>query len=144
MSDPNKPKKYGPYSVVRTAGPFVFVSGQVGIDPTTGVAPEGVTGQTEQAMRNVAAALGTVGLGLGNVVDTTVFLTDVEGDFADFNTAYAGALQAAYRDTDPGIPDEAMAARYPARACIGVAGLPPVGNVPLVVEVKATAMRTDP
>jgi 2-iminobutanoate/2-iminopropanoate deaminase len=100
----------------------VFVSGQVGIDPETGTASTGVGEQTTQALTNVATALGTVGLGLGHVVDATVFLTDMN-DFAAVNEAYAAQL----------------AEPYPTRTCVGVADLPHVGDVPLQVEIKVTA-----
>ncbi|HEV7454966.1 MAG TPA: Rid family detoxifying hydrolase [Candidatus Saccharimonadales bacterium] len=118
------PKKYGPYSVVRKAGPFVFVSGQIGINPQTGAASADVSEQTLQALANVASALGTVGLGLEHVVDTTVFLTNM-ADFEAVNKAYAGQF------SEP----------YPSRACVGVAGLPHVGDVPLRVEIKVIAME---
>ncbi|HSX16571.1 MAG TPA: Rid family detoxifying hydrolase [Patescibacteria group bacterium] len=119
---PTEPKKYGPYSLTRRVGDIVFVSGQVGINPETGVASTDVGEQTTQVLKNIAAALGTLGLGLGDVVDATVFLTNMD-DFATVNAAYAAQL------SEP----------YPTRACVGVADLPHVGEVPLLVEIKAIA-----
>lgn len=126
MSQTEKPQKtYGPYSIVAEAGPFVFVSGQVGIDPETGTANPDVAVQTDQAIRNLASALDTVGLELSDVVDTTVFVTDM-GDFATVNDVYAQHF------TPP----------YPARACVAAAELPRVGGeVALQVEIKAIALK---
>jgi 2-iminobutanoate/2-iminopropanoate deaminase len=128
MSNPtagtaSAPKKYGPYSTIRRAGAFVFVSGQLGIDPQTGIASADPGEQTTQALTNVATALDAVGLGLEHVVDATVFLTNMD-DFAAVNEAYAAQL------SEP----------YPTRACVAVADLPHVGDVPLQVEIKVIAM----
>jgi 2-iminobutanoate/2-iminopropanoate deaminase len=117
-------KSYGPYSLIRESGPLVFVAGQVGINPEDGSTHPEVGPQTTQALKNVAAALGTVGLGLEHVVDATVFVTDM-GDFGAVSEAYAAAF------TEP----------YPTRACVAVAELPRVAAVPLLVEVKVIAAR---
>lgn len=110
-------KPLGPYSPVVRAGDFVIVSGQVGIADGKAV-DGGVVGQTAQVIANLAHQLSTVGAGLGDVVKTTCFLTDME-NFAAFNEAYV----------------EAFGDHRPARSTVGVAALP--GG--FVVEIEAWA-----
>lgn len=87
---PSSPGAMGPYSVVTEANGFVFVSGQVAMDPLTKErAPDGVEVQTTQVMSNIAAILGDLGLDLSDVVKTTIFLADIE-DFPKVNVVYAG------------------------------------------------------
>ena len=82
------PAALGPYSQAIVAGGFVFCSGTAGIDPATGVAPDGIEAQTEQALRNLAAVLEAAGTSMAGVVKTTIFYSDVE-DFAKLNEVYA-------------------------------------------------------
>jgi 2-iminobutanoate/2-iminopropanoate deaminase len=82
------PAALGPYSQAIVAGGFVFVSGTVGINPETGVVAEGIEGQTEQALRNIAAILEAAGASLADLVKTTIFYTDGD-DFAKLNEVYA-------------------------------------------------------
>lgn len=82
------PAALGPYSQAIVARGFVFCSGTAGIDPATGVAPEGIEAQTEQALRNLAAVLQAAGTSMAGVVKTTIFYSDVE-DFAKLNEVYA-------------------------------------------------------
>jgi 2-iminobutanoate/2-iminopropanoate deaminase len=82
------PKAIGPYSQGITSGDLVFVSGQVGLDPATGAIAEGIEGQTEQALRNVAAVLEAGGCSMADVVKTTLWLTDAT-HFATVNEIYA-------------------------------------------------------
>lgn len=82
------PAALGPYSQAIVAGGFVFCSGTAGIDPQTGVAPEGIEAQTEQALTNLAAILGEAGASLADLVKTTIFYADVD-DFATLNEVYA-------------------------------------------------------
>jgi 2-iminobutanoate/2-iminopropanoate deaminase len=82
------PPAIGPYSQAIDTDGMVFCSGQVGIDPVTKKLAEGVEGQTEQALRNLSAVLEAAGLGLADVVKTTVWLTDA-ADFAAVNAVYA-------------------------------------------------------
>ncbi len=82
------PAAIGPYSQAIVANGFVFCSGTAGIDPATGVAPDGVEEQTEQALRNLEAVLAAAGASLGDLVKTTIFYTNVE-DFAAINAVYA-------------------------------------------------------
>ena len=82
------PAALGPYSQAIIAGGFVFCSGTAGIDPATGVAGEGITAQTEQALRNLAATLHAAGASMADLVKTTIFYASVD-DFATINEVYA-------------------------------------------------------
>jgi 2-iminobutanoate/2-iminopropanoate deaminase len=82
------PPAIGPYSQAIVANGFVFCSGTAGIDPATGVAPDGVEEQTEQALRDLGAVLAAAGASLADLVKTTIFYADVE-DFATINAVYA-------------------------------------------------------
>ncbi len=115
-------KTYGPYTPVRKSGGFLFVSGQVGLDPETEAAPEGVSAQTTQALKNMQAVLETAGASLGDVVKTTVFLTDIES-YAAMNEAYAQSF-----------PEP-----RPARSAVAVRELPRVPGGTLLVEIEAVA-----
>ncbi len=82
------PKAIGPYSQAVIANGFVFCSGQIPLDPETGVVVEGdVRVQTERVMKNLAAVLSAAGAGFDRVVKTTIFLKDL-GDFAAVNEVY--------------------------------------------------------
>ena len=83
------PGAIGPYSQAIEANGFVFVSGQIPIDPATGAfAAEDVVGQAEQSLKNLKAVVEAAGCTLENVVKTTVFLADI-ADFAAVNEVYA-------------------------------------------------------
>jgi len=113
------PVPVGPYSVATEANGFVFVSGQVGIDPATGaIVDGGVAAQTRQIMENVGAILGDLGLGYADIAKTTIFVTDM-GDFAAVNSVYG----------------EFVSDSKPARSTVGVAALPL--GVPVEIEVLA-------
>jgi len=116
MSDPGKqaiatdyaPAAIGPYSQAIRAGKEVFLSGQVAIDPATGVVVDGgVVEQAHQVMKNLHAVLQTAGGDLDNLVKTGIFLADMN-DFAAVNEVYASYL------SEP----------YPARATVEVSRLP--------------------
>ena len=116
----NGPKAIGPYSVGVMAGPFLFVSGQLGIDPSTGAIVEGgVEAETRQALLNLKAALESGNSDLDKVVKTTVFMRDM-GEFAKMNAIYA----------------EFFTANPPARSAVQVAALPKNG----AVEIEAIAL----
>lgn len=118
---PSAPSPVGAYSIATEANGFVFISGQVGVDPASGsVAEGGVENQTRQIMSNLAAILGDLGLGFGDLVKTTIFLTDI----ADF-----GAVNRIYGDY--------VAGSDPARSTVQVAALP----LGVVVEIEAIAAR---
>jgi 2-iminobutanoate/2-iminopropanoate deaminase len=84
----NAPPAIGPYSQAIVANGFVFCSGTAGIDPTTGVAPDGIEEQAELALRNLDAVLTAAGASLATLVKTTIFYANVE-DFAVINEVYA-------------------------------------------------------
>lgn len=88
ISTPEAPKAIGPYSQAVRANGFVFVSGQVAIDPATQQVISGdVTAQTEQVIKNLSAILKAAGSGLDLVVRSTVFLKNMS-DFAAMNEVY--------------------------------------------------------
>ena len=83
------PGAIGPYSQAVRAGDFVFVSGQIPIDPATGnFVSEDVTEQTEQVLKNLSAVLEAAGSSLKSAIKTTVFVADMN-DFAAMNEVYA-------------------------------------------------------
>jgi len=88
ISSDRAPAALGPYSQAIVAGGFVFCSGTAGIDPATGVAPEGIEAQTDQALRNVAAILEAAGASMADIDKTTIFYARVD-DFQALNTVYA-------------------------------------------------------
>ena len=119
ISTPQAPKAIGPYSQAICAGGFVFASGQLPIDPTTGEFPQGgVKEQTRQSILNAQAILKEAGLDLCNVVKTTVYLSDMN-DFAAMNEVYSQFF------SEP----------FPARSAIAVKTLPK----PALVEVECIA-----
>lgn len=109
-----------PLSPLTRIGDTLYTAGQVGVDHATGQTPEGVAEQTRQCLHNLRAVLALAGADLGDVVKTTVFLTDM-ADFAAFNAAYR-----AFFPSDP-----------PARSTVGVAAL---ARPQLVVEIEAVAV----
>ncbi len=120
ISTTEAPGAIGPYSQGIDLGNIVFCSGQIPVNPATGLMPEGITAQTEQAIANVRALLKSIGLGLENVVKTTVFLADI-ADFAAMNEVYASHF----------------AEPYPARSAVAVKDLPKGA----MVEVEVIAAR---
>ena len=116
----NAPAAIGPYSQAIKANGFVFVSGQIPINPATGeFVSGGIREQTEQVLKNVSAALEASGSSLDQVVKTTVFLADME-DYPGMNEVYA----AFFRENPP------------ARATVAVSGLPRNARV----EIEAVAV----
>jgi len=116
----NAPAPIGPYSQAIRAGGFIFVSGQIPLDPATGAVVEGdITSQTYQALKNLSAILEAAGSGLGKVVKTSIFLKNLD-DFARFNQVYA----------------EYLGGTKPARSTVQVARLPKE----VLVEVEAVAL----
>ena len=88
VSTTNAPGAIGPYSQAIKAGGMVFCSGQIPIDPATGVfVSDVVSEQTEQVLKNLSEVLNAAGTSLDGVVETTVFLADMT-DFAEMNEVY--------------------------------------------------------
>ena len=84
----NAPQAIGPYSQAIQCGDFLFVSGQIAIDPQTADIIEGdIEAQTEQVLKNIAAIVEAAGLSLQDVVKCTCFLNDMN-DFVRFNSVY--------------------------------------------------------
>lgn len=116
----NAPAAVGPYCHAKLAGGTLYTSGQLGLIPATGELSQGVEAQATQALDNLKAVLEAAGMGLEDVVKTTVFLADMN-DFAAINAVYAKYF-----------PGEA-----PARSCVQVAALPKGG----LFEIEAVAVK---
>ena len=87
ISTTKAPAAIGPYSQAIKVGNLVYTSGQIPIDPATGVFVEGgIKEQTRQALTNVKAILAEAGLSMSNVVKTTVFMADMNAVYAEFFT----------------------------------------------------------
>ncbi|MFB3094448.1 MAG: RidA family protein [Candidatus Acidiferrales bacterium] len=102
------PVAIGPYSQAVKAGGFVFLSGQIALDPASGQVVEGdVRAQTERVMKNLQAVLAAAGSSLAAVVKATVFLADMN-DFAAMNEVYGR-----FFSSDPPARATVQAARLP-------------------------------
>jgi len=90
ISTPQAPSAIGPYSQAIRAGNFLFVSGQISIDPSTGklIDDKTVQGQTRRVLQNLIAIVEAAGGSAQNIVKTTVFLRDMD-DFAEMNAVYS-------------------------------------------------------
>ncbi len=94
ISSSGAPKAIGPYSPALRAGEWLFVSGQIGLDPSTGQLVEGgIAAQTRRVLDNIGALLKAAGLSFSDVVRTTIFLADMN-DFASVNEIYAAYFPA--------------------------------------------------
>jgi 2-iminobutanoate/2-iminopropanoate deaminase len=121
ISTAEAPTAVGPYSQAIAAGGLVFCSGQIPLDPSSGVLIEGdISNQTKRVLENLTAVLRAHGLTMEHVVKTTVFMTDL-ANFGEMNTVYAQ-----FFPSDP-----------PARSTIQVAALPKGANV----EIEAIAFK---
>ncbi len=121
ISTENAPKAIGPYSQGIKAGNFVFVSGQLPVDPQTGKFPDkDIAVLTRRSLDNISAVLYEAGMTMRDVVKTTVFLADMD-DFKVVNEVYAG-----YFDDVP-----------PARSAVAVARLPKGARI----EIEAIAYK---
>ena len=115
------PQAIGPYAQGVRAGQWVFLSGQIGLDPASGeLVAGGVGAETERVLANLRAVLAAAGLGVEHVVRTTIYLVDL-GDFARVNEVYG----------------RVFSAPFPARATVGVAALPRGARV----EIDAIAVE---
>lgn len=120
IASPKAPKAVGPYCQAVDLNGTIFVSGQLPVNPETSKMPEGIEAQTRQSLENLGAILEEAGLGYGDIVKTTVLLSDI-ANFGAMNAVYAE-----YFPTDK-----------PARVCYQVAALP----MGAMVEIDAVAGR---
>jgi len=120
ISTDRAPRAIGPYSQAVKGGGFLFLSGQIALDPATGeFVPGGIREQTERVMDNIAAVLAEAGVGFDAVVKTTIFMTDL-ANFGVVNEVYGSRFSAA----------------PPARSTVEVKGLPRGA----LVEIEVLAM----
>ena len=120
VSTNQAPAAFGPYSQAICAGPRLYVSGQIGVDPVSGQMPADFNAQAHQVMKNLGNILTEAGFTFNEVSKTTIFLADL-GNFSALNEIYGSYF----------------AARRPARSCIQVAGLPKGA----VVEIELVAEK---
>ena len=119
ISTQKAPSAIGPYSQAIQVGNLVYTSGQIPIDPATGMIVEGgIQAQARRSLLNVKAILEEAGLTMGHVVKTTVFMADMN-DFADMNAVYA----------------EFFAEPFPARSAVAVKTL----SKGALVEIEVVA-----
>ena len=114
------PAAVGPYSQAVRTGNLLLTSGQLGLDPETGILPEEVETQAEQSLKNIDAILAAAGYARTDVVKTTVFIRNM-ADFGKINAIYA----AFFGD------------HKPARSCVEVSALPKGG----LVEIEVIASK---
>ncbi len=115
------PAAIGPYSQGTAGQNLVFASGQLPIDPATGVMPEGIEKQTERSLENLKNVLESAGSGMDKVYKTTVFLSDMN-NFAAMNKVYESFFSGSI---------------FPARSAVEVSRLPKDA----LVEIEAIAWR---
>lgn len=119
VSTNKAPSAIGPYSQAKIAGNLIFTSGQIPVNPATGIIEaDDVTGQTEQVCKNVKALLEAAGADMDKVVKTTCFLSDIK-NFSAFNAVYAQYFTSC-----------------PARSCVAVKDIPKG----CLVEIEAIAV----
>jgi len=116
------PKPVGPYSQAVKVGNFLFVAGQIGIDPKTGKLKEGFEEQVKQTFENISAILSASGYSWEDVVRVVVYLKDLS-KFSDFNRLYQELLK------DVSVP--------PVRSTVEVSSLP----LNALVEIEVTAYK---
>lgn len=121
ISTTNAPAAIGPYAQGIDAGGFIFTSGQIPVDPQTGVMPGTIEEQAKQSLTNVKAVLEAAGSSMDKVIKTTVFLKDMN-NFAAMNAVYATFFK------------EGM---VPARSAVEVARLPKDA----MLEIEAIALK---
>ncbi|MDX2283699.1 MAG: RidA family protein [Bacteroidia bacterium] len=115
------PDPIGPYNQAVKAGGFLFVSGQIAIDPASGALVQtDIAAEAHQVMQNLGAILRAAGLDYRHIVKTTIFLRTME-DFAAVNAVYGSYFEG----------------EYPARETVAVAGLPKQVNVEISVIALA-------
>ena len=115
----NAPAAIGPYAQGIDTGSLVFTSGQIPLDPDTGLIAEGIVEQTKRSLENVRAILEEAGLTMDHVIKATVFLKNMN-DFAAMNEVYGSYFSS-----------------FPARSAVEVARLPK----DVLVEIEVIASR---
>ncbi len=115
------PKPVGRYPHARRVGDLLFLSGIGPRDPATNAIPVGIEAQTRAVFANVRTVLGASGARWEDLVDVTVYLTDMAGDFPGYNAIWAEYF-----------PDAATA---PCRTTLGITALP----TPIAIELKCIA-----
>lgn len=119
------PAAIGPYVQAVDLGNFVLTSGQIPVNPQTGEIPTDIAQQARQSLENIKAILEQAGLGVKDIVKTTVFVKDLK-DFATVNAEYEAFFKEHHHPS------------FPARSCVEVARLPKdVG-----LEIEAIAVRS--
>lgn len=120
ISTDKAPAAIGPYSQAIEVNGMVYTSGVIPVDPATGVIPDGIEAQADQAIGNLVNLLVEAGTNADNVVKTTVFIKEMN-DFAKVNEIYA----------------KYFTGNYPARSCVEVARLPK----DVLIEIEAIAIK---
>jgi len=123
ISTENAPAAIGPYVQAVDLGYMLFTSGQIPVDPKTGLVADDIAAQARQSLENVRAIVEAAGLSVANIIKTTVFVKDLN-DFATVNAAYEAFF------TQHNAP-------FPARSCVEVARLPK----DVQIEIEAIAVR---
>ena len=118
ISTDKAPAAIGPYSQAKVVNGFVFTSGQIPVNPSTGEIAQGISEQTKQSCENVKALLEAAGSDMSKVVKTVCFLSDI-ANFAAFNEVYAKYFTSS-----------------PARSCVAVKDIPKG----CLVEIEAIAL----
>ena len=120
ISTDKAPAAIGPYSQAIQAGKFLYVSGQIPVNPVIGEVPEDIASQAKQSLENLKAILEAAGYSLSNVVKTTIFAADIN-DFAEVNKVYS----------------QYFTKEAPARSFVAVKDLPKG----VKIEIEAVAWR---
>lgn len=120
ISTSKAPAALGPYSQGVETQSYIFLSGQIPLDPVDGAMAQGIEAQTHQVFRNIKAVLSEAGLSMNNIIKTTVFLQDIS-DFGKMNEVYAQYFKAP----------------YPARSAVEVAAIPKGA----LIEIECIAIK---
>ena len=124
FADAPPPPPTAPYSHAVRAGGFLFVTGQLGVDPKTGLlVTGGIVEETQQVMRNLETVVKGAGATLDRVVMTRIYLVNFAGDYATVNRIYESYFERG---------------RYPARTTVGVTNLALGGLVEIDLVVRTT------
>lgn len=118
-------KTFGPYSPIKKAGNLSFISGQIGLDPESGIMSEAFSEQALQALQNLNNILRSAGLDLISVVKTTIYLVNIT-DYQELNKVY----------------NDFFGDNKPARSTVAVAALPNIKEgIKTLIEIEAVAIN---